>query len=361
MKLIKLSALLALTVPISLFAQVAPQLPTNLPNVTTSQPPPAGFNALTASEATLQQYGYPPNPGPLSAAYAGWAKAVSAPQTRVEHPILEMTDMQAGPCKGFKELPSANKEGEEGGTVSAFRSGTSNNWSGFVVLAPTLRPFGGNNPGLGIVYAYWVVPIAQQPFSRVGDGKVDLCLQWVGIDGAGGSSDVLQAGTATGAFANSSGAKQALYAAWIEWFPFNIFQIKNFPVGPGEEIFCQVWNTSPTVGHAFFVDFSRNSSLKVAFSAPQNVRLVGNCAEWIVERPSSSSGLSTLTNYVACPWDNCVAVGSVGAKYNVVYFPATTNAQVFSLTMLDDAGNGISRANLQGLYDLWFRNFGSSR
>ena len=157
------------------------------------------------------------------------------------------------------------------------------------------------------------------------------------------------------------GAKQPLYAAWIEWFPFNIFQIKNFPVGPGEEIFCQVWNTSPTVGHAFFVDFSRNSSLKVAFSAPQNVRLVGNCAEWIVERPSSSSGLSTLTNYVACPWDNCVAVGSVGAKYNAVYFPATTNAQVFSLTMLDDAGNGISRANLQGLYDLWFRNFGSSR
>ena len=58
MKLIKLSALLALTAPISLFAQVAPQLPTNLPNVTTSQVPPAGFNALTASEATLQQYGY---------------------------------------------------------------------------------------------------------------------------------------------------------------------------------------------------------------------------------------------------------------------------------------------------------------
>lgn len=355
MKLTKLSAFAALcSLPLSLLAQVAPQLPTNLSNVTTSPAPPAGFNPLTASEATLLQFGLPPRPDPSSSAYAGWAKAVSAPQTRVEHPILEMTDIQAGPCKGFKpSLPT-----EEGATPSAFQTGTSNNWSGFVVYDPTNKPFGGNNPGLGYLYGYWVVPIAQQAFSRAGDGHYDFCVQWVGIDGFG-SSDVLQAGTETDAFA-SSGGKQTFYASWFEWFPFNLVRINNFPVGPGEEIFCEVWNTSPTVGHAYFVDFSRNSSIIVTFSAPQNVRLVGNCAEWIVERPGLSSGYSTLANYVACPWDTCVAVGSVGGQYNTAYFPATTNPTVFSLTMLDDAGNGISQANLQGTWDLWFRNFGSS-
>jgi hypothetical protein len=138
-------------------------------------------------------------------------------------------------------------------------------------------------------------------------------------------------------------------------------RITNFPIGPGEEVFCEVWNTSPTVGHAFFVDYSRNTSIVVTFSAPQNTRLVGNCAEWIVERPGLSSGLSTLANYVACPFDQCEAVGSIGGKYNKVYFPASFNfVNVFDLTMLDNANQPISRANLQGTYDLWFRNFGSS-
>jgi hypothetical protein len=172
MKITKWSAFAALcSLPLSLLAQVAPQLPTNLSNVTTSPAPPAGFNPLTASEAALQSYGYPPKPDPASGAYAGWAKAVSAPQTRVEHPILEVTDLQAGPVKGFKETtPNASKEG---GTPSAtFHTGVSNNWSGYVVYDANNKPFGGNNPGLGYLYADWVVPRAPPARNPGGGGGV---------------------------------------------------------------------------------------------------------------------------------------------------------------------------------------------
>jgi hypothetical protein len=180
MKKLILSAFITAALAAASQAQIAPQLPTNLPNVTTSVVPPAGFDALTASPATLQQFGYPPNPGPSSGAYAGWAKAVSAPQTRVANPVLEMTDLQAGPVQGFKDTTTTNNS-KEGATPSAtFRTGNSHNWSGWVIFDSLNKPFGGNNPGLGFLFGTWVVPIAQQAFSRNGDNTFDFCVQWVG-------------------------------------------------------------------------------------------------------------------------------------------------------------------------------------
>src|SRR5260370_40453794 len=65
-------------------------VPTNLANIRTFVRPPATFDPLVASSEALQQYGFPPMPDHLKApeAYKAWAKAVSAPQKRLESPLL---------------------------------------------------------------------------------------------------------------------------------------------------------------------------------------------------------------------------------------------------------------------------------
>jgi hypothetical protein len=172
----------------------------------------------------------------------------------------------------------------------------------------------------------------------------------------------VQAGTETDAYLFGS-TNATFYAAWIEWYPFPESRISNFSVGPGDEMFVEVWNTSPTVGHAYLVNFTTQQSVAFTFNAPSNTRLVGDCAEWIVERPGVSSGLTPLTNYVACPFDACYAGGSVsGGTYNKLYYPGINSpgTTAYAVSMLDNAGGVISIPSLVGLADLWFRNSGSA-
>jgi hypothetical protein len=77
-----------------------PPVPTNIPNIRAFVAPPATFNPVVASSEELQQYGFPPMPDKVNApeAYSAWAKAVSAPQTRLESPQLEQTTIYNGPA-----------------------------------------------------------------------------------------------------------------------------------------------------------------------------------------------------------------------------------------------------------------------
>src|ERR1700738_32287 len=86
-------------------AQTAPgvsiaQVPTNIPNIRAFVAPPSTFNPVVASPEELRQYGFPPRPQQAKAleAYNAWAKAVSAPQTRLQSPQLEQTTIYNGPA-----------------------------------------------------------------------------------------------------------------------------------------------------------------------------------------------------------------------------------------------------------------------
>src|SRR5690349_23317843 len=59
--------------------------------------PPANFDPLTASDAQLAQFGFPPRPDVATAPdrYAVWKKLVTAPQHRVQ-PQLEHTTIHNG-------------------------------------------------------------------------------------------------------------------------------------------------------------------------------------------------------------------------------------------------------------------------
>jgi len=125
----------------------------------------------------------------------------------------------------------------------------------------------------------------------------------------------------------------------------------------------EVWNTNATVGNAYLLNVTRQRAVALTFKAPSGTTLVGNSAEWVVERPGIGGSLARLTNYVACPFDACYAFGSIGAgMYNKMYFPGINLAggAVYAISMLDNVGGVISIPSLVGPADLWFRDAGSA-
>lgn len=274
-------------------------VPTNLPNIRTFVRPPATLDPFVASPEALQRYGFPPRPDHLKApeAYKAWAKAVSAPQKRLESPQLVQTAISNGLARILPSGGSKQAATEISSAPANAVATNSSNWSGYADYDNASLPF-----AKSYVYAYWIVPVAQHAFNTSGGGW-DFSSQWVGIDGFG-SSDVLQGGTEADAYASGS-STGAYYAVWIEWYPNSESRISNFLVAPGDEMFVQVWNTSPTVGVAYLLNISSQQVVAITFDAPSGTRLVGNSAEWVVERPGIGGSLARLTNYVACPFDSC--------------------------------------------------------
>ena len=280
--------------------------------------PPAHFDPVIASDVQLDAYGFPPRPNQAKApgAYAIWKMVVTRSTARIV-PQLQATKLVNGPVK---MLTSGHHP------VGAVVGEKSGNWSGYVVTDNT-NPFRADKT---YIYASFTVPVAQQAFGRCSTSAVHSSA-WIGIDGSG-SKDVLQAGIRAGATCKS-GKTTASYAAWYEWFPEDEIDIKNFDIHPGDLIFVYVWNTSATKAHYYLEDVTTNKASSLSFKAPKDTKLVGNSAEWILERPSIDGKDSTLTNYVNSAWIACHVLLADGTLYS----PADVHGgKSESLTMTDD-------------------------
>jgi hypothetical protein len=316
------------------------ELPTNVSGVTTIAAPPAGFNPLNASDQDLEYYGFPPRPNEIAApkAFASWQKAMTASKIRIA-PTLEVTKNFAGPAK--------MKAGA--GTPATGTAASSYNWSGYVNTNGVTK-YGSTS--FYYIIGEYVVPIARQAYSKC-DGTWDYTVTWVGIDGWG-SGDVLQAGNEADAYCNGT-TKSAYYSAWYEWYPYGWTRITSLPIVPGDDLFVEVWSTSSTAGHAYLVNYNTDQYVIVNFSAPPNTQLVGNSAEWIVERPGVNGGLATLANYISDYFSDAYA-------YNFGYSAVDPgSAGSFPVTMLDNNGYAISYPTLLGTNATWMQDEGSAR
>ena len=317
-------------------AHAAP-IPTNLPGVTTVLDVPADFDALHATAAQLDAAGLPPRPDAQlqRKAFASWQRAVTAKTVRVM-PTLVQTDIKHGPHK-----PAAGS------------NGTSSNWSGYVLLnSQTSR----TNASFYYLIADYVVPVAEQAFGAC-TGGWDWSSSWVGIDGYN-SSDVLQAGTEQDAYCSGS-TTSSYYSAWYEWYPLGEVRIGSFPVSPGDDLFVEVWSTSATAGHAYIVNYNTNQSVNLAFSAKSGTTLIGNSAEWVVERPTVGGSLATLTNYIQDFFEDAYA-------YDFSYHQSSPSAPYsgvssIPVTMVDSNNNGLSYPALLGPSSILFNDEGAAR
>ena len=185
------------------------QTSTRYPNgavVTTFDPPPAGFDPLTADPTELWRHGFPQRPSD-PAALQRWTALLGSP-LRVVKPTI------------IKRRPARRRLPEVDGTEST------KIWSGAVVFA--------NPPAtLFSVTGQWKVPHIQ-PFASGDDRHASV---WVGIDGdRSNSNDVLQAGTHA---VMSAGDDRPDVWTWVEWFPDDENEI-DLAVAIGDLMTCVV-------------------------------------------------------------------------------------------------------------------------
>lgn len=323
--------------------------PTNLPEATTTSAPAAGLNPVTMSATDLAAWGYPPQPDPNAApqAYAVWVQAVTAAQNRI-FPWLVRSNRAHGPSLASQSISLSNSTPVVASAVNSAMG--SYNWSGYLNTNP-------NGAVFTSVSAQYVVPRAQQAPGTC-TGGWDYSSTWVGLDGAGaGANDVLQAGTYADAYCgpDSDGDAQITatnYSPWYEWYPMNATVISGLTIRPGDNVFVEVWSTSPTTGSVFAVDLNTQQYVSINLTAPAGVQVAGGSAEWIVECPSVSGSLATLTNYISEYVSGAYAVDNNGTTYS----PAASTPVV----MVDQNMQPISYPSLLGTSAMQIQNTGSS-
>jgi hypothetical protein len=343
-----LTAVLVLAAPMASMAQLMTTTPhklqpnehaLNLPGATTIEAPASSFDPISASDQDLQYHGFPPRPNQTTEpkAYATWVKAMNASKTRVV-PKLEQTTIFHGPANLAKNAkPSAAQSNAASATGKVSNVAYSYNWSGYVDFS------GATSYGSSSYYYLvnnMVVPKAQQAFGAC-TGSWDWGSEWNGIDGWG-SPDVLQAGVEFDAYCALGGlSRSSYYSAWYEWYPYGEVRIGGFPVAAGDDIFVEVWHTSPTQGYAYLVNYTNNQAVEVGFTAYPGYPLRGNSAEWVVERPSVGGSLTTLTNYTRVPFWDAYAYTEAYTFYDI--------DEAYPIDMLDNNGGVISYPEYLGL------------
>lgn len=280
---------------------------TNIPGVRAFREPPSDFMAEKASEMELSRYGFPPKPDPRAhpKRYTSWKKLVGGAYTRIV-PELRMTNIRHGTVTRISKIGVG-----PGGVVV----GTSPNWSGFVIIDDN-NPFVSPRTQIG---AQWVVPmLAHQEASPYGEFH---SVHWVGIDGDTDNSnpakDVLQAGThSIMNWPDPNSLPAWDFHAWLEWFPNPEIRIDNLPARPGDHMDVSVMVDANGNGNIIVANMTTNqTSPPLQIAPPPGVALLGNCVEWIVERPTVNGQYSKLANYITLFMEGCICNAGTGRYY----------------------------------------------
>src|SRR5581483_11114542 len=266
--------------------QVSPRQIT-LPGGATITPfplPPAGFKPLKARDAELRQFGYPRRPKGNPEALNRWEKLMKSPKQFVE-PEFQVTNRR-------RPAPPLRRMTGEDAHINF-------NWSGAVVGPPDKTTFES-------VTGHWVIPEVRTG-SHEGQRSASF---WVGIDGFNGNAPfMVQAGVDCSV---SDGNRSCF--AWWEWIPEAAVAITNLPVRAGEEMLVILTVLSNVSVHVFMQNVSTEQTASFQVSAPAGAALVGNAAEWIVERPALglNGTLTQLADYGEMKFLRCEALAHAG-------------------------------------------------
>ena len=168
-------------------------IPTNLAGAFTTPAPPEELDLNTASTASLAKHGLflrRPTKQDAPEVVAAWEQ-VFAREWRVQDRIIPHLEPKIGVTHNKRKVRK---------TDAGF---SSNNWGGGSIKGNWVTAVG-----------TWIVPTVSTPPEPQGTEGGWNSSSWVGIDGAYGSNDVLQAGIQQRV--DSQG--NASYVAWFEWF-----------------------------------------------------------------------------------------------------------------------------------------------
>ena len=272
--------------------------------VRTFSPPPSGFHPLTASAADLTKYGFPPRPDhPQHLEHYGRLFDQITDSFHYIEPTFQVnTNIRHG------VVPRPDVVIQAGNEVNPI-------WSGGVVFAPPEMSF-------RWIAGQWMVPNVNAPNENQGY----YAAVWIGIDGDGSpqSPDVCQAGINCDVSRSGTSVSRTFYP-WWEWFQASAdtgeVQITNLEVGPGDTVGVVMFTTGAgsTEAIVFFANLTSNIGTSFVMEAQPGVSLVGNSAEWVVERPTVDGQISMLADYGEVFFSGCDAVA---------YSPDGTNSEL---------------------------------
>jgi hypothetical protein len=165
------------------------------------------------------------------------------------------------------------------------------------------------------------------------------CSAWVGI----GNSSLLQAGV--GIHFNQDGAPE--FSLWHEWVPGSggATSLKNFSVNAGDLItvvICTPSGAGSTSGTIYFSNSTQRTqtSFDIFINVGPNIppSLIGDQAEWIVERPYINGSAANLPNYGEVFFSNATA----GLVSDAVVNAGATGGNNGSIDMVV---NGVTLSN----------------
>jgi hypothetical protein len=174
------------------------------------------------------------------------------------------------------------------------------------------------------VIGYWKVPTVSKAPEPAGPGGGWDSSSWLGIDGMDFtvvSTDVLQAGIQQ--TVSSSG--QTAYIPWFEWYappqagsPSYIWQtnITNFPVSPGDQIYCSVQYVGKTAGSIYLANEATGKHFSITLAPPPGATFSGNTVEWIMEDPDGGEPGTALAKFTPVVFTSAMACNSSSAINN---------------------------------------------
>ena len=261
--------------------------------VRTFTPAPRGFDPLRASAADLLRHGFPARPDHPQH-LERYRQVFGQMKDRFQYVVPEFAVNKSR----SRRLPA---------NVIAATNDMHNIWSGAVVFAPATQSF-------RWIVGEWTIPnVGGSP------GHDFYCTSWIGIDGyqsvqSGIDGKVCQAGinmdlTQTGSSMTPS------VAPWCEWLPGPEVGIRNFPVSFGDTVIITICTSGIGANEATIFFANRTSGMGTSFilDSPldangQRVQLVGDSAEWVVERPFVNGRPALLADYGEVFFSGCQAV-----------------------------------------------------
>jgi hypothetical protein len=188
--------------------------------------------------------------------------------------------------KLVEKIVPASGGGGSGGGSGGSTAVTSSNWSGYAAATNLNNP---QSDSVTDVSGTWTVPTATASSSK----STAYSSVWVGIDGYN-SSSVEQIGTDSDVVNG-----KATYYVWYEMYPQASSDVTGMTISAGDTISASVqYLASGSHAGQFELSITDTSRANDSFTIYENGSgLQRSSAEWIVEAPSSNSGVLPLANF----------------------------------------------------------------
>jgi Peptidase A4 family len=353
----------------------AASVPTNIPGIHTYAEPPKGFNPVTATDAQLAAYGFPPRPDKQADPdhYVLWERAMRAARIRWNGELKPL------PGGGHGMIPAGSSLRPDAVQPQTTTTGpmqiSTINASG--VILQNKQTSWSNTKSFNLVWSYITVPTAQIPMGT-SPTQYELGIfeySMVGIDGffsngqVEGSNPEFWPGLFGGLY-EAPGYYYAVYGygglgGYIDG------SLETFAVNPGDEFYALVnayANSGATDGYVFLEDSTNGNYESYFVGTPgpgdgSTVQLVGQSAEWMVLR-GCCNGPSL---YGTWPLPNTFSIafnyGGATTGNGKSFYPGSQAKSTEILTMTDDLGDqdievvNQGSSGYQGLHSLWFETF----